>query len=141
LIIEFIGNLLHLTTDNYNTFAILHNLQITTLLSKSFYSVRSSCTHCFVTASTNLESLPNASVPSRFTHIDSPLTASLSLTSLSVSHGFWLISCSSKLLLAMPVHSFLVPGPMGLMTILFLSHDSRSRASQEPPASSLAGSI
>jgi hypothetical protein len=41
LIIEFIGYLLPLTTDNYDTFIVLHDLQIATALSKSLYSFMS----------------------------------------------------------------------------------------------------
>jgi hypothetical protein len=53
LMIEFIEYLLLLTTDNYNTSATLHNLQITTAYFKAFQSVIYSCTCRLFMASSN----------------------------------------------------------------------------------------
>jgi hypothetical protein len=53
LITEFIGHLLLLTTDNYSTFVIIHNFEITTALPKTFQSAVSSRTQYLVTASSN----------------------------------------------------------------------------------------
>jgi hypothetical protein len=58
LMIEFIAYLLPLTTNNDNTFDILHNLQVFTTLSKF---AKSSYTCCMITASSNQDSLISVS--------------------------------------------------------------------------------
>jgi hypothetical protein len=95
--------------NSYNTFTVLHNLQITTAHSKSFQSTLSWHTHCLVAASSSGNSLYHFCVQQRLSLItnDWRLTTDISPD--------WLLNCCWP----SPAQWFLVPRPTGLRTMFY----------------------
>lgn len=99
--VEPMQNLFIIKICNYHTF-VLHNLQITTAVSKSLQSAVTSCTCCCQWILT-IKTVPYASGPNAFTLVDSHVPGSVQ------------VNCCWRL----SAQSFLVPSPTGLMIILF----------------------